>query len=272
MNLWLVSTAEQTVVDGAKSTRFINIANEALRRGHRVTYFASTFKHNTKVQRYEQDTVVEVQERYRLIFLRSLAYRRNVSPTRMYSHYAFAKYLVAHFEQMDERPDLVYLGYPPVSLGYEVTAWCQREQIPCIVDIIDPWPDMFLRKFSALPAPIGRLLLAPMFGRARKTFSQATGIAAISQEYIDWARSYAPGIRHAACFYPAVDYAQMREEIRQHRGTAPRTARPLRVTYAGSLGWSYDLTTILEAAARDTLGLTPEMTGEAEPEAAEAPE
>ena len=91
MHIWLVSIFEQTPVDKVFSTRFLSIANKALSRGHSITFFASTFKHNTKNQRFEDTHVEKISEGYDMVFIKSQSYEKNISVKRLKSHYSFAK-------------------------------------------------------------------------------------------------------------------------------------------------------------------------------------
>ena len=247
MKIWLISVFEQTPVDMVFSTRFISIAEAAIKRGHDVTFFASTFKHNTKNQRYDKDTIISLNDKYRLIFVKSLSYQKNISIKRLYSHQIFSKHLIKEIKRA-VKPDVILLAFPPISLAYEITKWASKENIPVIVDIIDPWPDIFRKSMSIIPSRIQDFVLFPMTRRLKSVFKRASAVIAISNQYINWAKGYYPEIANSKCYYPAVKFNQIQEQLKLIGTVIKKDTSKFRVIYAGSLASSYDLSTILKAA------------------------
>lgn len=245
MNIWLVSIFEQTPVDNVFSTRFLSIAEEALSRGHEVTFWGSTFKHNTKEQRYNKTTYVDFKSNYRLVFVKSLDYQKNVAPKRLISHALLGKQMVAEMEK-SEKPDAILLAFPPISLAFEVTAWAKHEGIPLIMDIIDPWPTLFE---SAIP-PWASFLKGPIFkssrARLKESLKKVNVLTAISNQYLDWSSEFFE-VQQKECLYPAADYSAIRNYIYK-ANSLDLPKKKLRLIYAGSLASSYDIETILAAA------------------------
>lgn len=245
MKIWLVSKFEQTPVDNVFSTRFLSIAEEALQRGHEVTFIASTFKHNTKNQRFQVTTEIEHKPRYNLLFVQSKSYRKNISPRRLWAHYTYSKELVRVLG-MREQPDVILMAFPPVSVAYELGRWAKSRNIPTVIDIIDPWPETFLSAVPSIAKPLAGILLEPMRWRLRDVMHNISVLTAISQQYIDWASKYNNNISQKQVFYPAVEMDQIHEAIQPWRDA---NHLGLNVIYAGSLASSYDIPCILEAAS-----------------------
>jgi glycosyltransferase involved in cell wall biosynthesis len=244
MHIWFVSIFENTPIDDNQNTRYNSLANEAVKRGHSVTFWASTFKHNVKKQRFDDDEIVRVNDRLTLRFLKSKPYQKNISLRRLYSHHDFASRLVTEFDKMDEKPDRILIAFPPISLAEKVSEWAVNNGIPCLVDIIDPWPDVFSDHLSLLPG----FLLSPLRTGVKKTMQRVSAVASISNQYVDWAKSYHPGIPNSACFYPAIQFRVMQKELEEASEKVKKIPETFTVIYAGSLGHSYDISTILKAA------------------------
>jgi glycosyltransferase involved in cell wall biosynthesis len=244
MNIWFVSIFENTPIDDNQNTRYNSLVNEAVKRGHHVTFWASTFKHNVKKQRFDGDEVVQVNDQLTLRFLKSKPYQKNISLKRMYSHKDFASRLVNEFEKLGEKPDRIMIAFPPISLAEKVTEWAANNGIPCIVDIIDPWPDVFSEHLTYLPD----LLFSPLRSGVKKTMQRVSAVTAISNQYIDWAKSYHSDIPNSACYYPAVQLNEMQKELEEASEKVKKDPETFTVIYAGSLGHSYDIGTILKAA------------------------
>lgn len=245
MKIWFVSIFENTPVDDNQNTRYNSLVKEALRRGHSVTYWASTFKHNIKEQRYGETTVLQPAERLELRFVKSAGYSKNISFSRFLSHRGFAKSLVKEFDTC-EKPDLIMIAYPPITVAEKVSVWSVNNNIPCIVDIIDPWPDVFSEHIKYMP----EFLLAPLKSSVRKTMQKASAVTGISNQYIEWAKGYNSALLNTRCFYPAVQFDEMQKELKDASLNTEKEKKALTVIYAGSLGYSYDIKTILEAAEK----------------------
>lgn len=247
MNIWLVSLFDPTPMDQSSVGRFTGIAQAAVARGHRVTHFTSTFRHTKKQHRFTESRTLRISELYSVRYLHSQAYRSNMEPKRFLAHLDFARRLVADFERYPA-PDLIFLSMPPISVGHQVSQWAGPREIPFVVDIIDPWPDSFIKDLPAWLNWAGKLAITPFAGKLSYTLARAAAVTGISREYVKWALSHlAPGATPLnRYYYPAVDLEKIQAELAE----LPEERRDdkLRVIYAGSLASSYDLPCILRAA------------------------
>jgi glycosyltransferase involved in cell wall biosynthesis len=159
------------------------------------------------------------------------------------SHYFLSTDLIRAFEMESEKPGVIFMAYPPISTATSVSKWAKRNNVPFILDIIDPWPEVFETRLKKLGV-FSKTLLLPLNKNASKAFISASAITAISRQYIDWSKAYIDTIptQH---FYPAIDYKTVSNQLAQVEKSNNDT---FNVIYAGSLGFSYDIPTILEAA------------------------
>ncbi len=249
MKIWFVSIFENTPLDDNKNTRYNSMVREANTRGHDVVFWSSTFRHNVKQQRYEEYQVEELNEKLKIKFVPAKAYNKNISIGRMKSHYALSKSMISQFQKETELPDVIVIAFPPISTAYEILKWAKTKNIPVIIDIIDPWPDGFINHFHGLKKIIAKALISPLRNKTAYIFKNAKAISAISHQYIDWAKTYNPSIKNEACFYPAIQFEEMKGQLEKASKSISKNNQELRIIYAGSLGYSYDIVTILKAAA-----------------------
>lgn len=251
MKIWVISIFENTPVDDNQNTRFNSLVNEALSRGHNVTYWASTFRHNEKKQRYKETTVLHPVERLELQFIVSKKYNKNISLSRLLSHRSYANNLIRAFKKK-KKPDIILFAFPPISVANKISKWALKNSIPCIVDIIDPWPDAFLKHLKYFP----EVLLTPLRNSVTKIMKNVSAVTAISNQYIVWAKRYNSRLEVTRCFYPAVQFDEMQKELEEASKKVSKMVNEFTVIYAGSLGYSYDIKTILGAAEKleSTLG------------------
>ena len=247
MNIWTISLFDPTPYDKVGDHRFIQIAQTAKKKGHRVTHFTSTFRHTSKKQRFSEDVTIEVDPGYEIVYIRSKSYKKNISIQRLIAHKDFAQRLV-HFLDARDKPDLIFVSMPPLSSADGVVEWGKKYNVPVITDIIDPWPDSFIKDVPAFLKPMGRLVLAPFYRKLRFILENSAAVTSISNGYLQWAAKNSRNIPRTECFYPAFDLQSIQNSIQQHRAAETRDKDILRVIYVGSLGGSYDLPTIVKAA------------------------
>ena len=245
MKIWLVSIFEQTPVDKVFSTRFLSIAQEALSRGHEVTFWGSTFKHNTKKQRFEKTTYLDYTENYKLIFVKSIGYEKNVAPKRLFSHALLGKEMVKEMNVAD-KPDVILLAFPPISLAFHVTAWAKQNDVPIIMDIIDPWPTLFESAVPRWASFLNDSIFKLPKTRLTESLKKVDFLTAISNQYLDWSSEFFE-VPKKECLYPAADYSAIRGYI-DNAKALDLPDKKLNLIYAGSLASSYDIETILAAA------------------------
>ncbi|WP_025707031.1 hypothetical protein [Paenibacillus graminis] len=112
-------------------------------KGHEVTVIQSDFRHFKKVKRTE--------DKPGFIFIQSKPYYKNMSLTRLISHYKFAK---KAFEVVGKlQPDLLYTIVPPNSLAMFAAKYKKKNRNTMLIfDLIDLWPEtMPIGKISSFP-------------------------------------------------------------------------------------------------------------------------
>src|SRR6056297_2986222 len=114
MNIWTISLFDPTPYDKVGDHRFIQIAQAAIREGHRVTHFTSTFRHTSKKQRFPDSKTLEEGAGYSVEYIRSKGYSKNISLERVRAHADFAEKLTDSFEGR-EKPDVIFISMPPLS-------------------------------------------------------------------------------------------------------------------------------------------------------------
>jgi len=115
------------------------VADTLRRKGYDVLIITSDFSHMKKIARNN------VPASY--FAIHTLAYKKNLSLARIFSHMRFAK---DAFEKIEaEDPDLIWLMAPANSLIREADRFRQKnKKAKLIIDIIDMWPESLPVRFS----------------------------------------------------------------------------------------------------------------------------
>ncbi len=243
MNIWLITAFEPIPSDNIRSMRFMGIADKLIDKGHKLTIWTSTFTPHNNKHRFEHDTFIDWKENYKLAILKSKGYVKKISIERYLAHLDFANRLKEELPKA-EKPDIIYISLPPIDTIVEVVKYAKKHNIPVVVDIIDPWPDVFLRVLPNSLKFLGRIIFFPFYRQLKFIFSNIQGVVAISDTYKNWALSYSKKKIPAETFYPAVELKT--EQIKVNQDSSEK----IRFVYAGSLSTSYDVETIITAAKK----------------------
>lgn len=253
MNVWIVNPFDNLPTEGYRPMRYWLMSQAFADAGDDVVCWTSDFSHANKKRRVH---VRDVPRNFGIVELPTRKYGKNVSVSRLVSHYLlakrFAKSARAAVGKGQPAPDLIVVSSPPILLAREVHRFARRVNAKVIVDVMDAWPETFER---ILP----RFMLYPLRRIAERNYLSAAAITAVSGQYVSLVRSY--GFEGPArTFYHGIELD----------GAVPETSRrsaPLRVVYVGSLGMSYDLSSAIEvfAGMKDSVAFTIAGKGEQEP-------
>lgn len=245
MNVWIVSIFDTTRIDNTRPMRSEGIANALLERGFNVTYISSNFRHSTKKYRTLASSTIQNEENLQTIYLKTKSYSRNISLKRFYSHFAYALELRKFLKLTKHKPDIIVSALPPIFLNFVLAKWSKENSIRYYIDIIDPWPDVFLKFVPKRIENFAKFIFSPYKFVLRNILKNSNGYLAISNEYISWANEIWPN-SNSYCCYPAIDVLSYKTMIESFN--ISKSKNVLNVVYAGSLGASYDIPTILSAA------------------------
>ncbi|MBI4703911.1 MAG: glycosyltransferase [Deltaproteobacteria bacterium] len=199
MRFWLITVGEPLPVDGA-SERLMRtglLAAQMVGRGHDVVWWTSTFDHYRRVQRSGRDRGLDLAKNYRLVLLHAPGYRKNISLRRILNHALTARKFVA-LARSAPRPDLILCSLPTIELSLAAARYGAAHGVPVILDARDMWPDIIVTRLAAMAGPLAgpvgalaRAALRPAFRQATTACRLATGIAGITDPFVDWALGYA---------------------------------------------------------------------------------
>ncbi len=247
MTVWIVNPFDNLPLEGNRPQRYWLLARAFARAGHDVTLWTSDFSHARKAKRVLRGPDHGERKRGRWGFVRSSGetpdfqvvlvetptYRANIGLRRIWSHRVFAR----RWRELtgdEPPPDVLVTSLPPLALGRAAGA-VHAARTLWIVDVMDAWPETFERI-------VPRALLAPLRGVAKRIYCGADAVTAVAERYVELARTYG-----ATCPMQVFHHGIERVDD----GPAPvRTDRAFRLAYAGNMGASYDLATVIEAVKK----------------------
>lgn len=259
LRVWIVQIGDPIAgLDvGERAHRCEMLANAMLDRGHEVVWWSSTFRHRTKSYRFHGPHTVVLRPGLTLRLLHGRpGYRRNVAVARWLNQRAVAR----AFEMATSTalpPDLIVACLPTPEMCEVAVRFGRRTKVPVVVDVRDPWPEVYLSVVPPAARGIAKRLLSFEYRRAARLLGGASGLTAVSEAYLDW--GVAHGNRQASEHHKVFPLGY---QSRAFAVTDPSFASPTivrarygipagsqLVVFSGTFGRSYDLETIVDCAA-----------------------
>ena len=251
MIVWILKDAEPLPLkSGQRALRSGLLAQELGRRGHQVVWWTSTFSHHLKKFIFERDTRLELMPNVTLLALDAGRYQRNVSFARLIHH----RRLGRRFRELagsEPRPDIIVSALPIIDFPFQAARYAFSRGVPLIVDVRDPWPDVFADKSPAPLRPLVRWLTLNERRRAAYSLKSAVALTAVSKGFLRWAlglagRSQGP---HDRVFYLGHSGFEAAGQESSHPSKlAVQLNRKLVFTFVGTFGHSYEVELIARAA------------------------
>jgi len=253
VHVWLVNPFDPLPGGDEQLGRYAYLAKMLRDAGHDVTWWSSNFSHRFK--RYLDVSPIQREAKTQGLKVRlvpTLAYQGNVSLRRLWSHRVYAR----RFRRLAEncsRPDLILASSPPLETACDAAELGRRWHVPTVIDIQDQWPDTFVRAIPKALQKLSRLILKPWYNLERRAYKETDAIAGVAQGYVDHGLAVGGDKQHSGVFPIGVDLADMDEATRRGAARyAERWTKPdgqIWMIYSGSLSYSYDFLTIIQAAA-----------------------
>ena len=257
MRVWIENPFDNLPAEGFRPQRYWLMAEAFAAAGHDVTLWTSDFSHAKKAPRVLSPFTAP----FRLRLVRTPPYASNVSFARILSHRAYARRWLADAAEDaadNGRPDLMIVSLPPLSPADAALEMKRAFGARLGVDVMDAWPETFLRLFPKPLRPLAPLALSPLAAAARRAYRGADFVTGVCDAYGPIA--LAAGAKSYTRFYHGI------ARPAGPGAPGPESRAPLSLVYAGNFGRGYDLTTAIRAV-KEMDGATLDIAGAGEREA-----
>ena len=230
-------------------TRFRFLSDLLVREGFEVDLITSTFQHWEKAQR---DTTRECYQKlpYRVQFVYEPGYAKNLDIRRIASHRVFARNLRGFFKsRFSDNPrayDLIYSEIPPNDMARACAEVASAHGIPYVADVNDLWPEA-MRMAVDVPV-VSDVAFAPFARDAKRAYCLMSAAVGTSDEYAAQPAKYREKPYPKRTVYVGNQLAVFDDGARARAVDVEKPQDEFWVTYAGMLGASYDIATLIEAA------------------------
>lgn len=225
-------------------TRFRQLSDMLVDAGFAVDLYTSSFQHWDKAQRDTTHPAYKAHK-FQVIFIPEPGYNKNLDLRRIASHAQAAKNLT---KLLDEHGpyDLVYAEIPPNDVALAAARYAESKAIPFVVDVNDLWPEA-MRMVLDIPV-VSDLLFRPFSKDAKAVYGLCSAVVGTSDEYANRPNADREIPCQTATVYVGNDLNAFDQEVAARMPDVCKPEDEFWATYAGTLGASYDIATLIEAA------------------------
>lgn len=211
--------------------------------GFKVDFIVGSFNHFAKQQKVQSHDTSLLP--YNVIELSNPSYTKNVSFARWKSIGVFAKNLGLFLKNHNTTYDCIINMIPPAEVGLKCINYCKGHNIPYIIDLNDLWPEAM--KMAIKNKVLWYIFTTPIRIAANKVYKAADGIIGTSNTYTNRPLEVNKKNPLTATVYVGTDIDAFDKGAKENDEIVIKNKNEFWVTYAGTLGTSYDIHTLMKA-------------------------
>jgi glycosyltransferase involved in cell wall biosynthesis len=236
--------------------RFFLLAKALAAEGHQVVWFTSTFSHHFKKQRFNESKIININNNFKIHLVKSRGYKNNFSFGRILKDLTYGLRLMTTLKKEYARPDLFFIADSPILFYYPSYWYCKNYKIPYVVDQMDLWPELIVNSFPNFVRPFVNLICTPIYIIRKRVFAHCTGFISLAKKYLDVPKGISKNISEIpnAVIYNGINVDEFRSNMTNINKSTDlkvgcKDKDEIWFIFAGTLGPSYDLKTILQGFA-----------------------
>ena len=214
--------------------------------GYEVTLLTSTFNHYAKKKRDVEEFRREYPSYSDIKFIDVPAYDKNISIKRIISEKVWTRRFVKWYKTHAKEYDIVYHNMPAMDTILQADPISRKHGVKTIVDVRDLRPEVF--RTIIKNDYLYKVLTYPMKKKADKAYSCADLMFAVSEEYLQRGMSANTKAIDSKAIYIGSILEKFYNGIAKYSSTIEKKENEIWITYAGTLGSTYDLHTLIDVA------------------------
>jgi len=146
--------------------------------------------------------------------------------------------------QKRKKPDIIYCSVPSLDVAATAARYAKENNVKFVIDIQDLWPEAFKMVFN-IPV-ISNLIFYPMKKKADYIYKSADELIAVSETYLSRALEVNKNVKEGKAVFLGIELDKFDEAFLNNK-YKEKTDNEVWIAYAGTLGHSYDLTSVFDA-------------------------
>jgi glycosyltransferase involved in cell wall biosynthesis len=254
MYIWYISLYEPMPIN-SHTTRMMRsgfISTLLHASGHEVELWVPGFEHSQHTQYQETSIFLNFPNSFSVQYIRNIGYQNDVSLRRWLADVLCARELEKLMKTRDRLPDLIITQIPTLKMAEKAVNFAVCKRIPAVVDIRDPWPDIYKRIFPRFFRRLYFLLFANEIRRVKFILRNASAITAVSKTYLKWVDNYLPVQNETPKEFFHIGYDE--NSFKFHHCEKYRfrglDRKKLSAVYVGTFGRNIDIELLIALAAK----------------------
>ena len=228
---------------GYKRTLYLfNLMRE---QGYDVTLLTSDFNHYGKKQRDVKKFRLEYPDFKDIEMVHITPYKKNISFQRWWSGKVWEREATKWLQEHYQNYDIVYSCMPDGTIR-NFDKICHEHGLKLVVDVRDLWPEVF--RVMLKKDWLYKTATCFMKRKADKCYAAADELVAVSNEYLQRGLQTNTKSKNPLVVYIGAVFDKFFAGIEKYASQIEKKAGETWVTYAGTLGSTYDLYTLMDAA------------------------
>ena len=241
--IWVVNPYDATPGEGFKLNRYPRLAQALASEGADCTWITSSFLHYEFRQRDRNAISREVLP-YKIEFVETPGYPPGISLARLKFLRGFASGLKKWaYEPGRTPPDIIVGSTPPIECLIACAEISKHFSATFIADVRDPWPDTFTSLSPWILKPAAWVFARLSDRKLRTGLVSANAMMSVSSTFLNWATEKRGNPTEKTVVVPLTTDIRVSDEIIENRVKNSLFI----VTYVGTLGLSFDWTTLKHA-------------------------
>ena len=252
--IWIVYPYGTILGEKHFETRHIRFGRMLAANGYKVIFWTSNFSHGSKTYRSVSWKTINVCKNFDIELVPSSSYKENISIRRVLFEINYSRNLAKKYYSLD-KPDLIITaGTGFLTAFYPVWPYIKDNSIPAIYDIMDVHPfSNYMKLHHKRLAPFAKLLIRIIGWREKAFYEHVSAVCGLGRNQLKIAKERTGKIDIPACLvYNGIDVSEFRKrmELTCQVDLPEKKEGEVWCVYAGSLGPSYDIKTLLACAEK----------------------
>ncbi len=213
--------------------------------GHSPILLTSNFNHYSKQERDIDQFRKRFPEYSDIVILNTGKYKRNISIKRHFVEKEWTKQVVRWVKENIDKIDVIMINMPDMNTILSISEVCKGKKIKIVVDVRDLRPEVF--KVLIKNECIYNILTFFMKRKADKAYACADVLTAVSDEYLERGKVNNSHAKVFQTVYIGSVLSKFDNGVKMYSSSIMKPDDEIWLTYAGTLGTSYDLMTVIDA-------------------------
>ena len=249
--IWLIYPYGEIIGEKFMEVRYIRFGRMLANHGYKVIFWTANFSHAFKKRRCCGWKTINVLPNFDIKLVPSASYKRNISFGRVLFELSYSVSLAKAFRKCD-KPDLILTsGTGLLTSFYPVWPYVKNQDIPVIYDIMDVHMfNSYVEKNFKFLTPLAKVLTSVIEYREKPFYHHVSAVCGLGRNQLEIAMKRVDKPVPSCLVYNSVVIDDFREMMKKPCPIPLPEKEPgwIWCVYAGSLGPSYDIPSILKCA------------------------